>query len=81
MKLMSFQEEEGDQQPTADEIFEGDMVIRNLTDPLLSNARLADPDLLWPMGIIEYKFYRTFPAKHQTSVREAMDYIQSERHV
>ena len=58
-----------------DEIFEGDMVVRNLTDPLLSNARLADPDLLWPLGMVEYRFYRTFPPKHQTSVREAMDYI------
>ena len=54
------------------------MVVRNLTDdPLVSNARLADPDLLWPLGIVEYKFYRTFPPKHQTSVREAMDHITS----
>ena len=25
--------------------------------------------------MVEYKFYRTFPPKHQTVVREAMDYI------
>ena len=75
MKLTSFQEEEVDQLPTVEEIFEGDMVVRNLTDPLVSNARLANPDLMWPLGMVEYKFYRTFPPKHQTMVREAMDYI------
>ena len=72
---MLFQEEEVDQLPTEEEIFEGDMVVRNLTDPLVSNARLANPDLMWPLGMVEYKFYRTFPPKHQTMVREAMDYI------
>ena len=51
------------------------MVVRNLTDPLVSNARLANPDLMWPLGMVEYKFYRSFPPKHQTMVREAMDYI------
>ena len=57
-------------------MFEGDIVIRNFTDnPNISNARLADPDLLWPQGIVEYRFYKTFPKSQRTSVMEAMDYI------
>ena len=71
-------EEELDQLPTIEETFEGDIVLRNLTDdPSLADAHLADPDMLWPLGIVEYKFYRTFPPRHQTSVKEAMDYITS----
>ena len=70
-------EEDPDQLPTIEETFEGDIVLRNLTDPSLADAHLADPDLLWPRGMVEYKFYLTFPPKHQTSVREAMDYITS----
>ena len=75
-------EEEPVELPTIEETFEGDIVLRNLTDPSLADAHLADahladPDLLWPRGMVEYKFYLTFPPKHQTSVREAMDYITS----
>ena len=51
------------------------MLGNNLTDPSLAEAHLANPDRLWPLGLVEYKFYRTFPPKHQTMVREAMDYI------
>ena len=69
------QEKQKDQLPAIGETFEGDIVLRNLTDPSLAHAHLANPDLLWPRGIVEYKFYWTFPQKHQTSVREAMDYI------
>ena len=51
------------------------MLGNNLTDPSLAEAHLANPDRLWPLGLVEYKFYRTFPPKHQTMVRKAMDYI------
>ena len=27
----------------------------------MRDAILADPDRLWPSGIVEFKFYRTFP--------------------
>ena len=25
------------------------------------NAHLADPKMLWPSGVVEYKFYHSFP--------------------
>ena len=54
-----FQEDETDELPT-DVIFEGDIVKRNGSDPL-ANAHLANPKMLWPGGVVEYKFYWTFP--------------------
>jgi len=43
----------------------------------VAGAHLADPDRLWPNGVVEYKFSRTVPSTHQTLVRKAMDYITS----
>ena len=40
------------------EMFEGDILVGS--SDILS-AHLADPDKLWPSGVVEYKFYKTFP--------------------
>ena len=56
-----YQEDETDELPTFDMTFEGDIMTRNTSDPSLANAHLANPEMLWPGGVIEYKFYRTFP--------------------
>jgi len=48
-----------------------------LPSPEVAGAALADPDKLWPGGVVEYKFWRTFPTKEKTLVRETMDYITS----
>ena len=58
-----------------------------------SGGHLADPNKLWPSGVVQYRFYRTFPRcvdlfffsydsnflprNLQTLVRQAMDYITS----
>ena len=39
----------------------GDILIRANKNGTRPNAPLADPNLLWPSGIVEFKFYRTFP--------------------
>ena len=38
---------------------EGDIVIRDseLTDPMLLDAHLANPNRLWPSGVVEYRYY------------------------
>jgi len=43
----------------------------------VAGAHLADPDRLWPGGVVEYKFYPTFPMEQRALVRKAMDYITS----
>ena len=55
-----YQEDETDELPT-DVTLEGDIVRRNTSDPTLANAHLAHPKMLWPGGVVEYKFYWTFP--------------------
>ena len=58
-------------------ILEGDILIRNTgtLDPSALDAHLADPDRLWPSGLVEYKFYKSFPASSQKTVKRAMAYI------
>ena len=58
---------------------EGDIVVRDrsLGDPTALDAHLADPNRLWPSGVVEYKFYHTFPGPNRVIVRSAMDYITS----
>merc|ERR550534_3206290 len=58
-------------------VIEGDIVIRNqdLTDLDSLNAHLANPDRLWPNGLVEYKFYKNFPASSRQIVKRAMAYI------
>ena len=41
------------------------------------DAPLANPDRLWPSGLVEYKFYDTFPPKKRKIMRNAMKYITS----
>ena len=46
-------------------------------DPTAMDAHLADPDRLWPSGVVEYKFYDTFPNTSKQIVLRAMEYITS----
>ena len=41
----------------------GDILVspEDQEDPTFLNAPLADPNRLWPSGIVAYKFWRTFP--------------------
>ena len=41
----------------------GDILIHpdKLGNSSFSNAALANPEMLWPSGMVEYKFYRSFP--------------------
>ena len=45
------------------EMYEGDILVgsSDIRDPNILSAHLADPDKLWPSGVVEYKFYKTFP--------------------
>ena len=71
----------------------GDILVRpeDLVGGPFSSAHLADPEFLWPSGVVEYKFYKTFPRwvldfqesiwsvqslrKHKKLVEKAMKYI------
>ena len=56
------QEVETDVLPTFGMSIEGDIVVRTGRTPDLSfDAPLADPNRLWPGGVVHYKFYTTFP--------------------
>ena len=58
---------------------EGDIVVRNGNpgDPTTLDAHLADPNRLWPSGVIEYTFYDTFPPANKEIVLRGMSYISS----
>ena len=58
---------------------EGDIVVRDrsLGDPAALDAHLADPNRLWPSGVVEYKFYHTFPEQNRRIVQESMTYIST----
>ena len=59
---------------------EGDIVVRDGSlggDPRALDAHLVDPDRLWPSGVVEYKFYDTFPDTSKQIVLRAMEYITS----
>ena len=63
---------------------EGDILVRDGSVPGLGldqtaflDAHLADPSRLWPSGVVEYKFYDTFPAASKKIVLRAMTYISS----
>ena len=45
------------------ERYEGDILLgsSDLTNPDTMSGFLADRDRLWPSGVVEYKFWRTFP--------------------
>ena len=61
MRKKEFQEREGRQLPV--ERYEGDILVgsSDLSNPSTLSAHLANPDKLWPSGVVEYKFYKTFP--------------------
>ena len=56
-----FQERKGRQ--LALERYEGDILVgsSDLTNLDTFSAALADQDKLWPSGVVEYRFWRTFP--------------------
>ena len=62
---------------------EGDILVRDgsvpggLDQTAFLDARLADPSRLWPSGVVEFKFYHTFPAANKKMVLRAMQYISS----
>ena len=41
----------------------GDILVRakDQGNSSFANAHLADPNRLWPKGIVEFKFWKTFP--------------------
>ena len=64
MREKDFQEREGRQLPVQTvERYEGDILVgsSDLSNPSTLSAHLANPDKLWPSGVVEYKFYKTFP--------------------
>jgi len=61
-------------------IIEDEIVVRHNSDLTSSSetvldAPLANPDRLWPSGVVEYKFYHTFSTEKRRIVMEAMEYI------
>ena len=42
----------------------GDILVRakDQGNSSFANAHLADPNRLWPKGIVEFKFWKTFPS-------------------
>ena len=57
---------------------EGDIVSesRNPADPTRSHAHIANPNLLWPRGVVEFEFHSNFPPKHREIMVEVMRYIE-----
>ena len=44
-------------------------------DSSYSHAHLADPNRLWPSGVVEYNWYFTFERPLRRELIKAMDYI------
>ena len=64
MSKKKIQERKGRQLPgETQERYEGDILVgsSDLSDPADLSAHFANPDKLWPSGVVEYKFWRTFP--------------------
>ena len=65
---------------TDQRIIEDEIVVRrsgSTGSETAQDAPLANPDRLWPSGVLEFKFYKTFPEHNKRIVREAMDYIKN----
>ena len=62
-------------------IIEDEIVVRQSGSTTGSDtaqdAPLANPDRLWPSGVVEYKFYHTFPEQNKGIVLQAMNYIST----
>ena len=56
--MLTYQEGETDELPTFEVRFEGDKVVRSGETSGL-DALIANASMLWPGGVVEYKFYRT----------------------
>ena len=47
-----------------------------MTSPLSGlDAPLANPEKLWPSGLVNYKFHENFPPDNKRKMLKAMDYI------
>merc|ERR1711974_159159 len=73
------QEDQSGELPAIEATLEGNILVRSAAygNGSFPQALLADPDRLWPSGIVEYKFYRTFPRRQRTLVKKAMNYISN----
>merc|ERR1712110_960879 len=62
-------------------IIEDEIVVRpsgsTAGSDTAQDAPLANPDRLWPSGVLEFKFYHTFPVENRRIVKEAMTYIRT----
>ena len=72
----NFQERKGRQLPVeTQERYEGDILVGSsdlTTFGHLEPAVLANRDKLWPSGVVEYKFWRTFPRCFDNSISTTM---------
>ena len=58
---------------------EGDILDHqrgSVVDPTMSHAHIADPDRLWPNGVVAFEFDSNFPRKHRIIMEEVMRYIK-----
>ena len=66
---------------SGERVIEDEIVVRHSGSTTGSDraqdAPLANPDRLWPRGVVEYKFYHTFPEQNKRTVLEAMTYIST----
>merc|ERR1719151_264130 len=81
-QLMASQEVRGRRQlGSGQRIIEDEIVVRHSGSTTGSDraqdAPLANPDRLWPSGVVEYKFYHTFPVENRRIVQESMTYIST----
>ena len=68
-KTVSFFQDRGRRQLSGR--FEGDIILNSAgSNPLMSDAAIADPDKLWPGGNVEYEFYKSI-------TRSQIDYLCS----
>ena len=65
---------------TDQRIIEDEIVVRQSSSTgseTAQDAPLANPDRLWPSGVLEFKFYHTFPEQNRRIVLQAMTYIKN----
>ena len=59
--LIYFPSQERDRRQQSDR-FEGDILLGSSgSNPSMQSAHLADPNKMWPGGLVEYAFYKTMP--------------------
>ena len=62
--MLTYQEGETDELPSFEVRIEGDKVVRSGETPGSDDALIANASMLWPGGVVEYKFYRTLSRCH-----------------